>query len=274
MKKTSPTPKLRHESWEGESQELLKELHLLTREGQLNQDARRKLKQIYHLTELLKPALTELEGGSFDILDVGSGKSYLGFLLYDLWARKHDEIRLWGIESRADLVQKSEALAQKFGFKRMNFKPYLAEEFFTRAAQDIKSCGLVTALHACDTATDDAIQLGIKLQSKWIALVPCCQAEVAKSLSDVGHPSLSELWRHPVQTREFGSHLTNIIRGLYLEAHGYKVRVTELVGWEHSMKNEFILAHKIQASNPSAKSRLAKLLQEIPVEMKLLKSFA
>ena len=106
---------------------------------------------------------------------------------------------------------------------------------------------MVTALHACDTATDDAIAFGLRKQARFMVLVPCCQAEVAaclrqnKALS-LSRTPLAELWRHPLHTRELGSQLTNVLRCLYLEACGYQVTVTELVGWEHSLKNELILA--------------------------------
>jgi hypothetical protein len=106
---------------------------------------------------------------------------------------------------------------------------------------------VVTALHACDTATDDAIAFGLRKQARFMVLVPCCQAEVAsvparaKALALARTP-LAELWRHPLHTREMGSQITNVLRCLYLEAMGYQVTVTELVGWEHSMKNELILA--------------------------------
>ena len=106
---------------------------------------------------------------------------------------------------------------------------------------------IVTALHACDTATDDAIRFALKKQAKFIVLVPCCQAEVAAVLKKnkgkaLAQSSLTEIWRHPLHTREFGSLITNVLRCLQLEANGYQVNVTELVGWEHSMKNELIIA--------------------------------
>ena len=108
------------------------------------------------------------------------------------------------------------------------------------------SIDVVTALHACNTATDDAIRFALEKKARYIVVVPCCQAEVAsvlrknkaKALAD----PLAEIWRHPLHTREFGSQITNVLRCLQLEAHGYQVSVTELVGWEHSMKNELIIA--------------------------------
>ena len=128
---------------------------------------------------------------------------------------------------------------------------------------------MVTALHACDTATDDAIRFALRNQAKVIALVPCCQAEVARLLKD-GDSPLRQLWRHPIQRREFGAHVTNVIRGLFLEAHGYSVRVTELTGLEHSMKNELILAERHQRSNPKAQRELDQLIEQIGVRPALL----
>lgn len=86
---------------------------------------------------------------------------------------------------------------------------------------------VVTALHACNTATDDAIRFALAKQARRVVLVPCCQAEVAAMLRKhkgkaLANP-LAELWRHPIHTREFGSHITNVLRCLQLEAHGYQV---------------------------------------------------
>jgi hypothetical protein len=78
------------------------------------------------------------------------------------------------------------------------------------------------------------------------------------------------LWRHPIQRREFGAHLTNVLRGLFLEAQGYKVRITELTGLEHSLKNEFILAERLQRANPRARAEFEKLVKETGVAPKLL----
>ena len=99
--------------------------------------------------------------------------------------------------------------------------------------------------------------------------MPCCQAELARELEDAKGP-LDQLWRHPIQRREFGAHLTNVLRGLFLEAHGYKVRVTELTGLEHSLKNEFIFAERHQRANPRARAEFEKLAKEIGAAPKLL----
>ena len=99
-------------------------------------------------------------------------------------------------------------------------------------------------------------------------LVPCCQAEVASVLNQHKNQSftktpLSEIWRHPIHTREFGSQLTNVLRCLLLESHGYQVTVTELIGWEHSMKNELIIAKRHGAPRKNAHERLEQILTEL-----------
>ena len=104
-----------------------------------------------------------------------------------------------------------------------------------------------------------------------MVLVPCCQAEVAACLRQTKAMSLSrtplaELWRHPIHTREMGSQITNVLRCLYLEACGYQVTVTELVGWEHSMKNELIVARYTGQKKRSAAQRLRELLKEFGLE--------
>jgi hypothetical protein len=104
-----------------------------------------------------------------------------------------------------------------------------------------------------------------------MVLVPCCQAEVASCLRQnkalaLSRTPLAELWRHPLHTREMGSQLTNVLRCLYLEACGYRITVTELVGWEHSLKNELILASYIGEKKHSAGLRLRALLAEFGLQ--------
>jgi hypothetical protein len=257
----------------GQSIELLKELHILTRDGKLNQDSRRKLKQVYHLYQFIEPLLQELRGEQPDIhlVDHGAGKSYLGFILYDLFFKSLEGAsRIYGIETREELVQKSTALAQRLGFPGMSFLNLSVADSINSNTLPEK-VDVVTALHACDTATDDAIHFALKKQARFIVLVPCCQAEVASVLNrnknaSLGRTALTELWRHPLHTREFGSQVTNVLRCLQLEAHGYQVSVTELVGWEHSMKNELIIARYKDLPRKRPSERLAEVLQSLGLE--------
>jgi hypothetical protein len=256
----------------GQSVELLKALHILTREGKLNQDSRRKLKQVNHLLQFIEPLLQQVldERGDVTLADHGAGKSYLGFMLYDRFFSQRSVGHVYGIETRSELVARSRELAAHLGFARMSFLPLSVQASMTSDELPAQ-VDVVTALHACDTATDDAIAFGLAKQARHMVLVPCCQAEVAgvlrkhKALSLAKNP-LSEIWRHPLHTREFGSQITNVLRCLQLEAHGYSVTVTELVGWEHSMKNELILASKVGAGKRSAQERLAQVLQELNLQ--------
>jgi hypothetical protein len=286
MKKTPPPeyPEIRP----GQSIELLKALHILTRDGKMNQDSRRKLKQVYHLHQFIEPLLLEVRnervdpppasdasahhvGGALTLVDHGAGKSYLGFILYDLFFKVlKDASHIYGIETREELVTHSRELAQQLGFDGMSFLNLSVAESIVSDKLPAR-VNVVTALHACDTATDDAINFALKKQAKHIVLVPCCQAEVAAVLrknkgKQLAKDALTELWRHPIHTREFGSHLTNVLRCLQLEAHGYQVTVTELVGWEHSMKNELIIASFKDLPRKRAAERLNEVLSSVGLE--------
>ena len=264
----TPIPEIKPD----QSIELLKELHILTRDGKLNQDSRRKLKQVYHLFHFIEPLLNEVFASkqNLTLADHGAGKSYLGFILYDLFLKARATGHIYGIETREELVEKSSALADQLGFSRMTFLNASVEESIS-SSQLPAQIDVVTALHACNTATDDAIKFALHKQAKFIVLVPCCQAEVATVLNknknqSFGKTPLSEIWRHPIHSREFGSHLTNVLRCLQLEAHGYQVTVTELVGWEHSMKNELIIASHKGTPRKNAQERLEKILRELNLE--------
>lgn len=262
------TPEIRA----GQSIDLLKELHILTRDGKLNQDSRRKLKQVYHLVHFIEPLLAELasKDNGLTLADHGAGKSYLGFILYDLFFKAREAGHIYGVEARTELVDGSRRLASRLGFARMSFLDLRVEQAVASPALP-ERIDIVTALHACDTATDDAIRFALAKQAQFIVLVPCCQAEVATLLRSKKNASfartpLSELWRHPLHTREFGSQVTNALRCLQLEAHGYQLTVTELVGWEHSLKNELIIARRTGAVRGNAAARLEAILHELRLE--------
>jgi hypothetical protein len=257
----------------GQSIELLKELHILTRDGKMNQDSRRKLKQVYHLFQFIEPLLEEVrkDRAVISLVDHGAGKSYLGFILYDLFFKVlNNNSHIYGIETREELVTHSSDLAHRLGFGGMSFLNLSVSESIHSDTLPPK-VDVVTALHACDTATDDAINFALKKQAQFIVLVPCCQAEVASVLrknkgKQLAKDSLTELWRHPIHTREFGSHITNVLRCLQLEAHGYQVTVTELVGWEHSMKNELIVATYKNLPRQRASERLNEVLGSVGLD--------
>ena len=286
---------------------LLKALHILTREGQLNQDSRRKLKQVNHLVQLIEGPLRECAASAdfsehhpLTLVDHGAGKSYLGFILYDRFGAQHTSglevqsakskntdlqgtksamaLQVFCIEARPELVERSAQLAQEFGFTGMKFLNVLSQDAGAQSEMPAK-VDVVTALHACDSLSDDAIEFAVSKDAKLIFLVPCCQAETASLLKSnralfINKTPLAELWRHPLHTRELGSQLTNVMRCLYLEALGYMVTVTELVGWEHSMKNELIVAKFTGQKKKLAAQRLVALLDQFGLEALLKTRFA
>ena len=261
---------VRRELVPGTSAELLKELHLLTRAGDLNADSLRKLKQVNHLAGLLAPALDDVLArfGEPVVADCGAGKSYLGFVLYELFLRPAGKGTLLAVESRPDLARAGAERARRLGFDRLRFvEAPIAEAPLPDRVH------VVCALHACDTATDDALAVAIRHNADHVAVVPCCQAEVARQLAEADRPAplLAPLFAHPWHRREFGSHLTNVVRALALEASGYKVTVTELTGWEHSVKNELILGRKVRGSSREARERLDALVAAAGVRPRIVR---
>ncbi len=261
-KKPQPPPGIKP----GQSVELLKALHILTIDGKLNQDSRRKLKQVYHLIQFIEPLVARAveARGAVNVVDHGAGKSYLGFILYDLVLKTLTAPHhLFAIETRSELIAKTRDLASKLAFEHMSFLEMSVAKAINESMLDVP-IDIVTALHACDTATDDAITFALEKKAQFIVLVPCCQAELAarwRTDKTSAKSEVAELWKHPIRAREFGAHLTNVLRSLQLEAHGYSVTVTELVGWEHSMKNELILAENKNLPRAKVQARLEATLE-------------
>jgi len=263
---------VRRELLPGQSPELLRELHLLGRDGALHADSLRKLKQVNHLVQLLEPALLDVRQRHPDgvLVDAGAGNAYLAFVVYELFLRDPDAREvLYCVEPREDLRLRAEERARKLGFERMKFvQAELAQASLPERVH------LLMALHACDTATDDAIVAALRRDADHIAVVPCCQAEVAAQLKeqpDAAAQPWPLLWAHPIHRREAGAHLTNVVRALLLESFGYQVTVTELTGWEHSLKNELILARRVHREHRGARAKLQALLAATRVRPKLVR---
>ncbi len=253
--------------------ELLQDLHLLTRAGDLNADARRKLKQIQHLAGLVGPALDDTFARFEDpcVVDCGAGKSALGFLLYGLRIGPAGRGRMLSVEARPELAAAARERARRYGFERFE----VVASTIAAAADGLpERIHVLTALHACDTASDDALALAIARGVDHVAVVPCCQAEVAELLrrAPPADAALGALYEHAWHRREFGSHVTNVLRALALEARGYRVTVTELAGWEHSFKNELILGKRVGRFDRAAEQRLQALLERLAIRPALIRA--
>ena len=236
----------------GQSVELLKELHILTREGRLNQDSRRKLKQVYHLYQFIEKLLRELpDAGAHALLaDHGAGKSYLGFILYDLFFKAR-RVAMSTASRRAPNWSRSRARWRaRLGFERMRFLNLSGGRGGDMRRELPAQIDVVTALHACDTATDDAIAFGL-------AQAGALHGAGAVLPGRSGRPACARTRRWRCRARRWPS--SGAIRctrarsaassptccaACTWKRMGYQVTVTELVGWEHSMKNELILARR------------------------------
>ncbi len=192
----------------------------------------------------------------------------------DLILKKRPNAKLWSIERDQRMVDAGIQLANDSGFSQMIFSASNIEDA-KDPSPEWKNVTVVSALHACDTATDDAIHFALRKNANHIILVPCCQAEVARLLKNVERNSVFSLYEAPLHARELGTLLTNVIRTLYLKSKGYQVRVTELNGWEHSLKSEIILAEKTGDETTHHAKKAAQELQELlktfkPLPMQLL----
>lgn len=255
---------------DGMSTELLRALGLLTERGGASPDAHRKIKQITHFLRQIEPALDDVYARHDEpvLLELAAGKSYLGLAIYAWFVQRHGRGRLVAVEARPPLAERVAGIAERLGFERFEMRVGRIIE-----APIPERVHFALALHACDTATDEAIVRAVGARADHVALVPCCQAEVARLLKGVGEGP-RELWRHAWHRREFGAHLTNVLRALALQARGYQVTVTELAGWEHSLKNELILGRRVGRYHRGARERLSALLGQIPVEPWLMQGLA
>lgn len=225
----------------------LKALQVSDAEGRIKPSMQGKYRQICRFIEivdgLLKDAVTGGGDAPLSIIDIGSGKGYLTFALYDhLTTTLGRDCRMTGIEVRADLVDFCNALARELDFSGLVFEAAEAQH------TSRKHTDIVIALHACDTATDDALALGIDAGAEMIFVAPCCQHEIAPQINDTGE-GFSGLIKYPLLKQRQADLVTDAARALLLEASGYKVKVIEFVSTEHTSKNILIAAAKSANAN-------------------------
>ncbi len=231
----------------------LKLLGVFTEEGKLRNEKRDKFKQINKYLEFFAQSLKESSiENDFRIVDMGSGKGYLTFAMYDFISRiLKKNVSVIGIEFRPEMVQLCNSLARKANFLDLNFIQGTIE------SSEIGNPNVLIALHACDTATDEAIYRGIKIGAEVIMISPCCHKQIRKQFKPVGiNKSFSKFGIIEERQAEI---LTDIIRVLILESYGYQTKIFEFISSEHTPKNLMITAVK---KNFSESTFLAKI-QEV-----------
>jgi len=218
-----------------ENNRWLQDLGVLNSSFEIRQEMKDKYLQVDRYIGLLKPFIAELDPPSgFRIADMGCGKGYLTFALYDyLTNALGREPLMTGVEVRKDLVEMSNRIAEKAGFGGLKFVSG------TILNADLENIGMLIALHACDTATDDAIFRGITAGAKLIVCAPCCHKQVRKDMKPGN--DLKAITGHGILRERLAEILTDAIRALVLEARGYKTSVFEFISTEHTAKNLMIV---------------------------------
>jgi hypothetical protein len=214
----------------------LVELGVQTSDGRIRSQRRAKFRQVNRFVELVQDVVDELPEGPLRVVDFGSGRAYLAFALHDLLTRVHGrEVEILGLDVKPDVVAECESLARRLGADGLRF------EVGDIAEADLTGVDLVVSLHACDTATDFALERAIRAGAHVILAVPCCQHEL---LGQLASDELRPLLRHGTLKERFAAEVTDAARARLLELAGYDVQVVEFVPLEHTPKNVLLRAAK------------------------------
>ena len=230
----------------------LKELGLTNAEGNLKKEMQHKYKQINRYVEIIEGILrdTKIEN-NFSIVDMGSGKGYLTFALYDYLQTKNKEIKVTGIELREDLVLKCNTIAEQSLYTGLHFTKGSIQQ------TDLPFVNMLIALHACDTATDDAIAKGIKANATFIICAPCCHKQIRRQMAPTN--ALQYITKHGILMERQAEMVTDTIRALMLEAHGYKTKVFDFIEEEDTPKNVLIVGTKSNFSQKIFDENILKI---------------
>jgi SAM-dependent methyltransferase len=218
----------------------LQALGITGKDGQVRNDAQDKFRQINKMVEIFAPLIQAIKADKPRIVDMGAGKGYLDFALYDYLANTAQKpAEVIGVEMRPALVDDGNATATAAGFAGLSFQPGTILDY------DATGADAVIALHACDTATDDAIFKGIAAGAALIAVAPCCHKQIRREM-EAGQPEgkLDVLLRHGIFLERQAEMVTDALRALLLELNGYRTKVFEFVSDAHTPKNNLIVAEK------------------------------
>ncbi len=214
-------------------------LGIMNEEGRVLASSRDKFVQVNRFLEMISDLLSSTPNSPMEIVDFGCGKAYLSFALYEWLAIHQDrQVSIKGVDIQQELMRKNQELADSLGFKGISFHVGDIQSF------PCSPVDMVICLHACDTATDDAILQGVKMNAQWILAAPCCQHDLYDQCKT---PGLKFIWKHGILKERLSSLLTDAFRTLYLEAMGYAVQVVEFVDSRHSPKNILLRATKSKA---------------------------
>ncbi len=242
---------------EAQGKSYLHELGITDAEGKVYKNAQDKYRQINHYIEILSSLLKNLpERAQTHIVDMGAGKGYLTFALYDYLNNVlHKPAQVTGVEFRNDLVELCNGIARKSGFGELHFAEGTIENYTPQ-----NEINVLIALHACDTATDEAIYQGIRAGADLIVVAPCCHKQLRREMEK--HKAQNELdflVKHGIFLERQAEMVTDGLRALMLEYHGYQTKVFEFVSDAHTPKNVLIVGEKRTKGSPDQAGILKKI---------------
>lgn len=201
-------------------------------EGAIKASMRGKYDQVNEFLKVVKETLTEKPEGEFTVVDCGCGKAYLTIALYFYLteALKFPNVKVLGVDRRKDVIESARKTAE--GLDVADKVEFIEGDLET---VKLEKADMVVSLHACDTATDEALARGVELKSRYILSAPCCQHELQKTLDDKG--AFSGLMRQSILRERLCDILTDVFRAMILRILGYKVRVIEFVSHEATARN-------------------------------------
>ena len=231
----------------------LRELGITNASFELRREMSDKFRQINQYIELLSPNLKELAlPENFHVADMGSGKGYLTFALYDYLANNLKmNPKMTGVEFREDLVHICNSIAEKASFNKLKFVKG------TIADTTLEKIDILIALHACDTATDDAIFRGIQSNASLIVCAPCCHKQIRKAMNVTNE--LSNVTKFGILKERQAEIITDTIRAMIMDAYGYKTNIFEFISLEHTPKNVMIVGKKTGKENPDKQQILVNI---------------
>ena len=228
------------------------QLGLTTREGKITADMQHKFKQIYKYAEIVESLIKPMKfDGTVHIADMGAGKGYLTFALYELLTQRLNlDVDIKGVEIRPDLVLKINEIIKANNLKGLEFVESSIEAYHP------EKLDVLIALHACNTATDDAIASGIKAGAELIVCAPCCHKQIRQEMERSGR--FDAITRYGIFLERQAVMITDTIRALILEYFGYKTQVMEFIEMEHTPKNVLLVGRRT-----SKGTKDPKILQQI-----------
>ena len=245
------------------------QLGLTTREGKITADMQHKFKQIYKYAEIVESLVKPMKfDGSVHIADMGAGKGYLTFALHELLTQRLQmDVDIKGVEIRPDLVLKINEIIKADGLRGLEFVESSIEAYHP------EKLDVLIALHACNTATDDAIALGIKANAKLIVCAPCCHKQIRQEMEHSGR--FDAITRYGIFLERQAVMITDTIRALILEYFGYKTQVMEFIEMEHTPKNVLLVGRKTTKTpkDPKIAQQIKDLKAQYGIEKHYLEMF-